>query len=175
MSRSLPGVISVVLALRLASTHPPQSLLRFWSLHTGMDDPSEPKPSRVPPNSPSHSDVDFPGGELTHALQEHSFGVSQFEITSVSAHEASARIILLEQSSVTVVLTTSGYAVRMLYIDGYERGPLMRIVQINQGAGLKTFETLEDLLASISPAYVERRQQSLLAKLQVLAQNQENA
>ena len=141
-----------------------------------MDDPSEPKPSRVPPNSPSHSDVDFPGGELTNALQEHSFGVSQFEITSVSAHEASARIILLERSSVTVVLTTSGYAVRiLLYLDGYEKGRLMRIVQINQGAGSKTFETLEDLLASISPAYVERRQQSLLAKLQVLAQNQENA
>ncbi|EPS97073.1 hypothetical protein FOMPIDRAFT_43129 [Fomitopsis schrenkii] len=127
-----------------------------------MDDPSEPKPSRVPPNSPSHSDVDFPGGELSDALQEHSFGLSQFEITHVSAHEASARIVLLEHSAVTVVLTTSGYGVRTL-------------AQIVQGAASKTFETLEDLLASISPAYVERRQQSLLAKLQVLAQNQEDA
>lgn len=88
-----------------------------------MDDPSEPKPSRVPPNSPSHSDVDFPGGELASALQEHSFGVSQFEVTSVSAHEASARIVLLEQSTVTVVLTTSGYGVRMLYSWVQKRAP----------------------------------------------------
>ncbi|KAI0726477.1 hypothetical protein C8Q72DRAFT_752725, partial [Fomitopsis betulina] len=97
----------------------------------------------------SHSDVDFPGGELSSALQEHSFGVSGFEITHVSAHEASARIVLLEQSTVIVVLTTSGYG-------------------IDQGAVSRTFEGLEDLLASISPAYVERRQQSLLAKLQLL-------
>ena len=61
------------------------------------------------------------------------------------------------------------------YTLGYKRGPLILVAQIVQGAASKTFETLEDLLASISPAYVERRQQSLLAKLQVLAQNQENA
>lgn len=140
-----------------------------------MDDPSEPKPSRVPPNSPSHSDVDFPGGELSDALQEHSFGLSQFEITHVSAHEASARIVLLEHSAVTVVLTTSGYGVRTLYLCSTVYTSLICSAQIVQGAASKTFETLEDLLASISPAYVERRQQSLLAKLQVLAQNQEDA
>lgn len=139
-----------------------------------MDDSSEPKPSRVPPNSPSHSDVDFPGGELSSALQEHSFGVSGFEITHVSAHEASARIVLLEQSTVIVVLTTSGYGVRMVHLCATVYMNLICNVQIDQGAVSRTFEGLEDLLASISPAYVERRQQSLLAKLQLLAENQED-
>lgn len=37
-------------------------------------------------------------------------------------------------------------------------------------ASEKTFESIEDLLSSISPGYVERRQQVLLAKLQLLAE-----
>ena len=73
-------------------------------------------------------------------------------------------------------LSTLAAVVCICSSHGYKRGPLIRVVQIVQGAASKTFEvTLEDLLASISPAYVERRQQSLLAQLQVLAQNQENA
>ncbi|KAH9936619.1 uncharacterized protein B0H18DRAFT_863711, partial [Fomitopsis serialis] len=93
--------------------------------------------------------ADFPGGELSNALKEHSFGISRFEIVHTSSHEARARITLLDEREVTIVLTTNGYNVR-------------REVLLNA----RTFESLDDLLVSVSPQYREIQQQALLTKLQ---------
>ncbi|KZT63784.1 hypothetical protein DAEQUDRAFT_741715 [Daedalea quercina L-15889] len=113
-------------------------------------------PSSSVSGSPHSLPDAFPGGELLNALKEHSFGISHYGILRTSPHEAKARVVLLEENVVTVLLTTDGYSIA----DGDEcRGG--------------TFESLEDLLAAVSPRFVESRQQSLIAKLQLLAESED--
>lgn len=117
-----------------------------------MESPSTSRPAS--PGCPSVS-IDFPGGELSNALKEHSFGISRSEIVHTSSHEARARITLLEEREVAVVLTTNGYNI-------------VEDAEVSE----RTFESLDDLLVSISPRYREIQQQTLLAKLQLLVENQ---
>ncbi|TFK52452.1 hypothetical protein OE88DRAFT_1405377 [Heliocybe sulcata] len=86
--------------------------------------------------------------ELRKILSEQSFGISSFNITGHSAEDATASIRLLEDRSVTVVLTARGYQVA-------SSGPM--------------YESLESLLRSISPMYAQKYQDVLVSKLGQLA------
>ncbi|KAH9841806.1 uncharacterized protein C8Q71DRAFT_349098 [Rhodofomes roseus] len=123
-------------------------------MHTQSIEVSSSSKPVSPGSPPMHND--FPGGELENALKEHAFGLSRYEILHKSPHEARARIALLEGKAVNVMLTTSGYSI---------------VCDVESPA--RTFESLDDLLLSVSPRFEEARQQALLAKLQLLAEQQD--
>ncbi|KDQ62507.1 hypothetical protein JAAARDRAFT_462306 [Jaapia argillacea MUCL 33604] len=83
--------------------------------------------------------------ELDRALKEHAYGLSDAQITSSSASGASATAKTLEGEPITIELTSRGY---MHHNDQH------------------VFETLEDLLNTISPLFVVQRHEALVAKLQ---------
>ncbi|KAI6030954.1 hypothetical protein F5J12DRAFT_713244 [Pisolithus orientalis] len=89
--------------------------------------------------------------ELRRALSEQTFGIARYEVaTPVSAYEATASVTVLEGSCVSVTLTGRGYHVGIGLSNG------------------QTFETIEDLLMSISPKYAQQRSDALFAKLRGL-------
>ena len=49
--------------------------------------------------------------ELQKALKEQAFGIQTFSITSSSAEQASALVVLLEGQRLVVQLTTEGFSV----------------------------------------------------------------
>ncbi|KAF9221650.1 hypothetical protein BS17DRAFT_710924 [Gyrodon lividus] len=85
--------------------------------------------------------------ELRRALSEQSFGLTRHDVArQYTAHEASAIIILLEGTTLRVSLNARGY----------------------QFDGGQIFESIEELLQSASPMYLQKRRDTLLAKLQGL-------
>jgi len=99
------------------------------------------------PSSPSSS---FCRTELQRALKEQAFGIQTFSITSSSAEQASASVVLLEGQKLVVQLTSQGYSVVNL-----------KPTHIH--------ETIENLLQSLSPLYIGKRQEALLAALSKLS------
>ncbi|KAF9483380.1 hypothetical protein BDN70DRAFT_799882 [Pholiota conissans] len=95
------------------------------------------------PSSPSFCDA-----ELLRALNEQSFGIKSFTVSSSSPQQAIATIVLLDGPKLTVQLTTQGYSVV---------------------STTKVYETIEDLLQASSPMYDKRRQEALYAKLSKLS------
>ncbi|KAF8133751.1 hypothetical protein EV363DRAFT_1324549 [Boletus edulis] len=76
-----------------------------------------------------------------------SFGLTRYEVAGQSsAHEATAAVTLLEGTNIKVSLNIRGY-------------------QLDDG---QTHESIEELLQSISPKYVQKRQELIIAKLQSL-------
>jgi len=104
--------------------------------------------SRTDPMTLSSSS--FCRTELQTALKEQAFGIQSFSITSSSAQQASASILLLEGQKLVVQLTNQGFSV------------------VNSKT-TKIHETIEDLLQSASPLYVKKRQEALLAALSKLS------
>lgn len=89
--------------------------------------------------------ADFYRRELALALSEQSFGITRSEITHFSENEAEATITLLEGKTVDVALSSAGYKVEERY-----------------------YETLDDLLSSISSSYASKRVEALMERLQGL-------
>jgi len=68
--------------------------------------------SRTDPMSlASSSSSSFCRAELQRALKEQAFGIQKFSITSSSAQEASALVVLLEGQNLVVKLTSQGFSV----------------------------------------------------------------
>ncbi|KAL4063303.1 hypothetical protein V8B97DRAFT_1876926 [Scleroderma yunnanense] len=85
--------------------------------------------------------------ELRRALSEQSFGIARFEVaTPVTPLEATASVTMLEGPCASVTLTARGY-------------------HLNTG---QIFESIEDLLLSVSPKYAQKRSDVLFSKLQAL-------
>lgn len=85
--------------------------------------------------------------ELRRALSEQTFGIARYEVaTPVNPHEATASVTILEGPCASVTLTSRGY-------------------HLSNG---QIFETIEDLLLSVSPKYAEKRSDVLFSKLQAL-------
>ncbi|KAH9997770.1 hypothetical protein BJV74DRAFT_768294 [Russula compacta] len=92
--------------------------------------------------------AEFYRRELAQALNEQAFGISHSEVTRFTENEAEAIVTLLEGKTINVVLSYAGYKVW-----GQER----------------FYETLDDLLSSTSPIYAAKRVETLMARLQGLA------
>jgi len=102
--------------------------------------------------SPSPSPATFPESELDQALSEQSFGITSYEIQSVSQLEAEARVVLLEGDSIRITLTSRGY----------------EVVSDSIGSS-DVFETIENLLHNRSQMYQEAKHKVLMDKLSLLA------
>ncbi|KAI0316490.1 hypothetical protein OF83DRAFT_1126466 [Amylostereum chailletii] len=96
----------------------------------------------------SLSNDSFYASELQRALNEQTFGISSFKITQRSSLDATAGVTLLEGDQLEIILFANGYK------------------QVGTDA---VYETIDDLLSSLSPSYVVKRHEALVAKLQQLA------
>ncbi|KAG9315818.1 hypothetical protein JVU11DRAFT_3467 [Chiua virens] len=95
-------------------------------------------------DSPTSS---FYYNELNRALSEQSFGLTRYEVAKqCSPHEATAAVTLLEGTNIKVSLNTRGYQ-----LDGGQ-----------------TYESIEGLLQSISSMYGQKRDETIIARLQGL-------
>ncbi|KAF8555721.1 hypothetical protein OG21DRAFT_1507349 [Imleria badia] len=93
------------------------------------------------------SSSSFYHNELSHALSEQSFGLTRYEVArQFSAHEATAVVTLLEGTNIRVSLNIRGY-------------------RLDDG---QTYESIEELLQSVSPMYVRKREDIIVTKLQGL-------
>ncbi|KIK06161.1 hypothetical protein K443DRAFT_285809 [Laccaria amethystina LaAM-08-1] len=99
----------------------------------------------------SHSTLSFCNAELDRALKEQGFAIHSYAITSSSPRQASASVVLLEGRRLTITLTTQGYSI--------DNGKL---------SSRNVYETLENLLQSVSTMYNQRRQEALFAALEKL-------
>lgn len=119
-------------------------------------------------NFSSSSSSSFCRTELQRALKEQAFGIQNFSITSSSSQQASALVVLLEGQRLVVQLTTRGFSV-------CKKSPLFTasnayfFSQIVNFKSTKIHETIENLLQSVSPLYVKKRQEALLAALSELS------
>ncbi|KZO97010.1 hypothetical protein CALVIDRAFT_554662 [Calocera viscosa TUFC12733] len=90
--------------------------------------------------------------ELSRALQEQGEAIISYRLMESSLSSASAEVQLLEANSVIVALSLGGYRL------------------VSQVQTSMSYETVEPLLASVSPLYGVKKDESLLAKLNALAQ-----
>ncbi|KAF9568798.1 hypothetical protein CPC08DRAFT_624942 [Agrocybe pediades] len=93
----------------------------------------------------------FYRSELQRALKEQTFGIQSYALTSSCQEQATATIVLHEGSKVNVQLNIQGYSI------------------VSNGTVGKVYETIEDLLHSISPMYAKKRQEELFTKLSKLS------
>jgi len=56
--------------------------------------------------------AEFYRRELTRALNEQSFGITESEVTRFDENEAEATLTLLEGKTIHVILSSAGYKVR---------------------------------------------------------------
>ncbi|KAJ3567041.1 hypothetical protein NP233_g6619 [Leucocoprinus birnbaumii] len=95
----------------------------------------------------------FFGQELHRALREQGPAIHGFKIVSASPLQAVARVKTLEGHTLEVLLTQQGYKVDCKPNEGMTQA----------------FETVEDLLHSISPLYAQRRSEALFEALKRLS------
>ncbi|KAI9573632.1 hypothetical protein HD554DRAFT_2167201 [Boletus coccyginus] len=89
----------------------------------------------------------FYHNELSRALSEQSFGLTRYDVARQhSPHEATAVVTLLEGTNIRVSLNMRGYQ-----LDGEQ-----------------THESIEELLQSVSPMYVRKREDAIITRLQRL-------
>ncbi|KAK0487513.1 hypothetical protein IW261DRAFT_620853 [Armillaria novae-zelandiae] len=99
----------------------------------------------------------FLANELQLALSEQHFGIRCFSILSPSTPlVAKASVTLLDGEKLQLVLTGRGYFIE----DGSKKA---------NSLSLKVFETVEELLQSVSDIYAEKRREVLWNKLEKLA------
>ncbi|KAH9949871.1 hypothetical protein B0H21DRAFT_819799 [Amylocystis lapponica] len=96
----------------------------------------------------------FVRSEVTAALSEQAFGIASAELTSSTDLVASARVVLLEGTIITISLSVRGYQLGESGEGSADTDTL--------------FESIEVLLASVSPLYVDARRNALLVKLHAL-------
>ncbi|KAH9889974.1 hypothetical protein C8Q73DRAFT_793331 [Cubamyces lactineus] len=97
--------------------------------------------------------------ELERALAEQSSGIASFELISSSPLKAAAKVDLLEGEPIIVSLTSRGFQVHSP--SEAPRDP--------DHDSETVFETIEQLLQTVSPQYEVSRRTILLAKLESLA------
>ncbi|KAJ7675697.1 hypothetical protein DFH06DRAFT_977054 [Mycena polygramma] len=93
----------------------------------------------------------FCADELQQALAEESSAsaIGPYHLTSTASLGATASVTLLEGRTISINLTTNGYSDDT---GGRKTG--------------KTFESIEQLLRSVSSMYEQRRQEALIAALE---------
>ncbi|KAM5538716.1 hypothetical protein V8D89_007745 [Ganoderma adspersum] len=97
--------------------------------------------------------------ELSRALSEQSFGITSHEIISSTPLKAVARVVLLEGDTVLLSLSSRGFQLHSLNESPTDPDLDAELV----------FETLEQLLQSVSLQYDAARRSALIAKLNALA------
>ncbi|KAL1950406.1 hypothetical protein VTO73DRAFT_5530 [Trametes versicolor] len=97
--------------------------------------------------------------ELERALAEQSFAISSFEAMSSSPLKATARVVLLEGDAVVVSLTSRGYQLH---------SPSEAPMDPDHDAET-IFETIEQLLQTVSPGFESAQRSALMAKLESLS------
>ncbi|KAI9059275.1 hypothetical protein FKP32DRAFT_1596635 [Trametes sanguinea] len=113
-------------------------------------------------SSPAHQQSQpssFTREELERALAENSYGISSFEIMSSSPLKATARVVLLEGEPVIVSLSSRGYQ-----LHSPSEAPM------DPDHDSETvFETIEQLLQTVSQQYESAKRNALFTKLESLA------
>ena len=113
--------------------------------------------------SPSSS---FYYNELSRSLSEQSFGLSRYEVAGqYSPHEATAVVTLLEGTTIRVSLNMRGYQVNLHHSTTVVIADLSLCFKLDEG---QTHELIEELLQSVSPMYVRKREDMIIVKLQGL-------
>ncbi|TBU23198.1 hypothetical protein BD309DRAFT_951956 [Dichomitus squalens] len=107
----------------------------------------------------------FAHDELERALKEQSFGITSFEIVSTTPLKAAASVVLLEGPTVLVSLSNRGF---QLY------SPTDPPTDPDLDAEA-VFETIEQLLQSVSPQYDAARRSALITKLESIQATPEPA
>ncbi|KAJ7781805.1 hypothetical protein DFH07DRAFT_388308 [Mycena maculata] len=104
----------------------------------------------------------FCADELRHALAEESSvsAIGPFRLTETAPLCATASVTLLEGRTIFINLTTSGYSI--VAGDRQHDGGSH---SMPAASGL-TFESIEQLLRSVSTMYEQRRQEALIAALE---------
>ncbi|KAI1794881.1 hypothetical protein LXA43DRAFT_882761 [Ganoderma leucocontextum] len=97
--------------------------------------------------------------ELSRALNEQSFGITSYEIVSSTPLKAAASVVLLESDTILVSLSSRGFQLHSLNESPTDPDLDAELV----------FETLEQLLQSVSLQYDAARRSALIAKLDALA------
>lgn len=98
----------------------------------------------------------FSKPELIRALSEVEYGIIAYRVVEdlCDAHQAVSEVELLEKRQIKVKLTARGYE-----------------IEEHQDDEPRIYETLEDLLWSVSPSYRERHQAEIIARLSRLDEN----
>lgn len=114
----------------------------------------------------------FFGQELHRALREQGPAVHSFKIVNAGPLSGTARVKTLEGHTIEVLLTQQGYKVEHPY--PFPLSPrfltLVAKVDCKPNEGLtQAFETIEDLLHSLSPLYAQRRSEALFEALKRLS------
>ncbi|KAJ7211990.1 hypothetical protein GGX14DRAFT_621221 [Mycena pura] len=104
----------------------------------------------------------FCADELRNALAEESSAsaIESFRLTSVASLCATASVTLLEGSTISINLTTSGYSI----IPAGGQNDMSTDSETAQTG--PTFESIDQLLRSVSAMYEKRRQEELMAALE---------
>ncbi|KAG5736010.1 hypothetical protein E4T56_gene18380 [Termitomyces sp. T112] len=102
----------------------------------------------------SSTSTNFYASELQTALDDQSFGIQLFCLTSSTPYEARASVKLLEGNAITVKLTIQGYTIEPS--------------TSSEGLSKDTFDSIENLLCSISHLYKEKRHDAWANKLEEL-------
>lgn len=117
-------------------------------------------------NMASSSSSSFYHNELSRALSEQSFGLTRYEVArQYSAHEATALVTLLEGTNIRVSLDIRGYRVNL---HRSAAGMIADRICVSKLDGGQTYESIEEFLQSISPMYVQKREDTIIIKLQGL-------
>ncbi|KAJ7367029.1 hypothetical protein DFH08DRAFT_836350 [Mycena albidolilacea] len=100
----------------------------------------------------------FCADELQHALAEESSAsaIGPFRLTFSDSLRATASVTLLEGRTISINLTTSGYSIIQKDTNG----------QTVPSLPGRTFESIEQLLRSVSTMYGKRREEALIAALE---------
>ncbi|KAE9392864.1 hypothetical protein BT96DRAFT_830084 [Gymnopus androsaceus JB14] len=97
--------------------------------------------------NPSQFHVD----ELQRALSEQAIAIRSFSVIDSSSLQATASVTLLEGNDITIKLTNRGY---------------QSVSMLARQADDIIFETIEDLLRSVSPLYAQKSHALLLQALE---------
>ncbi|KAG6841994.1 hypothetical protein C0991_004485 [Blastosporella zonata] len=104
----------------------------------------------------SDNPAEFFANELRTVLDDQSFGIQSFSITSITPYQALASVRLLEGNIITIKLTIKGYTIE----------PVESLPQ--DLAEDPAFDSIEDLLHSTSPLYEGKRHEAWVGKLEQL-------
>ena len=108
----------------------------------------------------------FYHNELNRALSEQSFALTRYEVTRQhSVHEATALVTLLEGTNIRVSLNTRGYRVNLHHSTTVVIADCTCVPKLGDG---QTYESIEELLQSTSPMYMQKREDTIISKLQGL-------
>ncbi|KAJ6559060.1 hypothetical protein DFH09DRAFT_1161730 [Mycena vulgaris] len=105
----------------------------------------------------------FCADELQHALAEESStsAIGSFRLTAAAPLCATAAVTLLEGRTILINLTTNGYSIIADDRQNDKGNHTMTAPAIGP-----TFESIDQLLRSVSTMYGQRRQEALIAALE---------